>query len=94
MVSLRKSKANKSKVLSKSIIIKIFRFCQLHKLLKEEFPDFSFPKLPKKWPFRLSEQQLDARRRILEQYLEKICAIKVIADSEIVQVNFLNFSCI
>jgi sorting nexin-27 len=62
-------------------------FLQLHKLLKEEFPDFPFPKLPRKWPFRLSEQNLDGRRRALEQYLEKVCAIKVIADSEIVQVR-------
>jgi len=36
-------------------------------------------------PFRLSEQQLDARRRGLEQYLEKVCAIRVIAESDIVQ---------
>ncbi|KAH7722367.1 PX domain-containing protein [Aphelenchoides avenae] len=60
-------------------------FVQLHKLLKEEFPDFTFPKLPKKWPFRLSDQQLDTRRRTLEQYLEKVCAVKVIADSDIMQ---------
>ena len=36
-------------------------------------------------PSRLSEQQLDARRRGLEQYLEKVCAIRVIAESDIVQ---------
>ncbi|KAE9555468.1 hypothetical protein FO519_001323 [Halicephalobus sp. NKZ332] len=60
-------------------------FVQLHKVLKEEFPDFEFPKLPNKWPFKMSEQQLDARRRGLEQYLEKVCAVKVIADSEIMQ---------
>uniref|UniRef100_A0A915D631 Uncharacterized protein n=1 Tax=Ditylenchus dipsaci TaxID=166011 RepID=A0A915D631_9BILA len=58
---------------------------KLNKLLKDEFPDFAFPKLPKKWPFRLSEQQLDSRRRMLEQYLEKVCAVKVIADSDVVQ---------
>ena len=46
-------------------------FVQLHNLLKREFMDFQFPKLPGKWPFALSEQQLDARRRGLEQYLEK-----------------------
>jgi sorting nexin-27 len=33
----------------------------------------------------LSEQQLDARRRGLEQYLEKVCAVRVIAESEAVQ---------
>lgn len=46
-------------------------FSNLHVNLKKEFPDFSFPKLPGKWPFTLSDQQLDARRRGLEQYLEK-----------------------
>ncbi|VDN94338.1 unnamed protein product [Brugia pahangi] len=60
-------------------------FVQLHNLLKHEFIDFDFPKLPSKWPFSLSEQQLDARRRGLESYLEKICAIRVIADSDIMQ---------
>lgn len=34
---------------------------------------------------RLSEQQLDARRRGLEQYMEKVCAVRVIAESDIVQ---------
>ena len=35
--------------------------------------------------FRLTEQQLDARRRGLEQYLERVCAIRVIAESDIMQ---------
>lgn len=43
----------------------------LHQNLKREFPDFNFPKLPGKKIFHLSEQQLDQRRRGLEQYLEK-----------------------
>lgn len=60
-------------------------FSNLHALLKKEFIGFSFPKLPGKWPFQLSEQQLDARRRGLEQYLEKVCAVRVIAESEAVQ---------
>lgn len=38
-----------------------------------------------KWLFTLNEQQLDARRRGLEHYLEKVCAVRVIADSDIVQ---------
>ncbi len=46
-------------------------FDSLHQLLKQEFPDFPFNPLPKKWPFKLSDQQLDARRRGLEQYLDK-----------------------
>lgn len=60
-------------------------FSNLHAALKKEFSGFSFPKLPGKWPFQLSEQQLDARRRGLEQYLEKVCAVRVIAESDSVQ---------
>ncbi|VDK27665.1 unnamed protein product [Anisakis simplex] len=60
-------------------------FVNLNNALKREFIDFDFPKLPSKWPFSLSEQQLDSRRRGLELYLEKVCAIKVIADSDIIQ---------
>jgi sorting nexin-27 len=60
-------------------------FSNLHMTLKKEFVGFNFPKLPGKWPFQLSEQQLDARRRGLEQYLEKVCAVRVIAESEAVQ---------
>lgn len=57
-------------------------FSNLHATLKKEFVGYNFPKLPSKWPFQLSEQQLDARRRGLEQYLEKVCAVRVIAESE------------
>uniref|UniRef100_A0A0N5A557 Sorting nexin-27 n=1 Tax=Parastrongyloides trichosuri TaxID=131310 RepID=A0A0N5A557_PARTI len=60
-------------------------FVRLNKYLKDEFNDYEFPKLPKRWPFKLSEQKLDGRRRGLETYLEKLCAVKVIADSEIMQ---------
>jgi sorting nexin-27 len=60
-------------------------FSNLHTVLKKEFSGFNFPKLPGKWPFQLSEQQLDSRRRGLEQYLEKVCAVRVIAESDAVQ---------
>nr|CAD7193834.1 unnamed protein product [Timema douglasi] len=60
-------------------------FSNLHLNLKKEFIGFTFPKLPGKWPFTLSEQQLDARRRGLEQYLEKVCAVRVIAESDVMQ---------
>ncbi|XP_031635857.1 sorting nexin-27 [Contarinia nasturtii] len=60
-------------------------FANLHAALKKEFTGFNFPKLPGKWPFQLSEQQLDARRRGLEQYLEKVCAVRVIAESDNMQ---------
>ncbi|KAJ8965069.1 hypothetical protein NQ314_004470 [Rhamnusium bicolor] len=60
-------------------------FAKLHSDLKKEFMGFTFPKLPGKWPFNLSEQQLDARRRGLEQYLERVCAVRVIAESDVMQ---------
>lgn len=39
--------------------------------LKRQFSDFLFPRLPGKWPFALSDAQVDARRRGLEDYMEK-----------------------
>lgn len=61
------------------------QFADLHNRLKREFVDFAFPKFPGKWPFTLSEQQLDARRRALEYYLEKVSTVTVIAASETVR---------
>lgn len=60
-------------------------FASLHTNLKREFSDFVFPKFPGKWPFSLTYQQLDARRRGLEAYIEKICAVRVIGESDIIQ---------
>ncbi|KAG1677528.1 Sorting nexin-27 [Nymphon striatum] len=60
-------------------------FSNLHNNLKREFPDFTFPKLPGKWPFQLNDQQLDTRRRGLEFYIEKVCAVRVIAESDVMQ---------
>lgn len=37
---------------------------------------------------RLNEQQLDSRRRVLEQYLEVVCAVRVIAESDVMQEFF------
>jgi len=54
------------------------QFAHLHSMLHQEFPDFNFPKMPGKRLFQLSEQQLDARRRGLEQYLEKGIAFLVL----------------
>uniref|UniRef100_A0A1A7XI24 Sorting nexin-27 n=1 Tax=Iconisemion striatum TaxID=60296 RepID=A0A1A7XI24_9TELE len=66
-------------------------FVILHQNLKREFSNFTFPKLPGKWPFSLSEQQLDARRRGLEEYLEKVCSVRIIGESDIMQ-EFLSDS--
>uniref|UniRef100_A0A0K2TN54 Sorting nexin family member 27 [Ceratitis capitata] n=1 Tax=Lepeophtheirus salmonis TaxID=72036 RepID=A0A0K2TN54_LEPSM len=60
-------------------------FDTLHHNLRREFLGFHFPKLPGKWPFVLSDQQLDTRRRGLEQYLERVCAVRVIAESDLMQ---------
>ena len=66
-------------------------FVDLHNCLKREFIGYNFPRLPGKWPFALSEQQLDSRRRGLEIYLERVCAVRVIAESDIIQ-DFLSES--
>ena len=60
-------------------------FVDLHNSLKREFIGFNFPRLPGKWPFSMSDQQLDSRRRGLEIYLERVCAVRIIADNEILQ---------
>ncbi|KRZ20770.1 Sorting nexin-27 [Trichinella pseudospiralis] len=60
-------------------------FEQLHRYLRNEFVEFCFPRLPIKWPFPLREHQLDTRRRGLEQYLERVCSVRVIAESDIMQ---------
>lgn len=66
-------------------------FSVLHSLLKREFPDFNFPSFPSKWPFKMSEQQLEQRRRGLENYLDKISSVKVIYETQIVK-DFLLLS--
>ncbi|TRY66745.1 hypothetical protein DNTS_002268 [Danionella cerebrum] len=66
-------------------------FAILHQNLKREFSNYTFPKLPGKWPFSLSEQQLDARRRGLEEYLERVCSVRAIGESDIMQ-EFLSES--
>uniref|UniRef100_A0A8B9M496 Sorting nexin 27a n=1 Tax=Astyanax mexicanus TaxID=7994 RepID=A0A8B9M496_ASTMX len=66
-------------------------FAILNQNLKREFGTYTFPKLPGKWPFSLSEQQLDARRRGLEEYLERVCSVRVIGESDIMQ-EFLSES--
>uniref|UniRef100_A0A674DKY4 Sorting nexin 27 n=1 Tax=Salmo trutta TaxID=8032 RepID=A0A674DKY4_SALTR len=60
-------------------------FAILNQNLKREFANYTFPKIPGKWPFTLSEQQLDARRRGLEEYLEKVCSVRVIGESDVMQ---------
>ncbi|OQV24522.1 Sorting nexin-27 [Hypsibius exemplaris] len=65
------------------------QFDELQASLKREFCDFTFPKFPPKSLFTLSDQQIDGRRRKLEQWVERICSVRVIADCDIMQ-DFLN----
>ena len=66
-------------------------FDMFHTLLKREFSDFTFPSFPKKWPFKFTESQLEARKKGLENYLQKICEVKVIFETNFVK-DFLNLS--
>lgn len=66
-------------------------FDVFYSLLKQEFPDYSYPSFPKKWPFKLSEQQLENRRKGLENFLDKICSVRVIFETDIVK-EFVCFS--
>ncbi|KAL1420952.1 hypothetical protein MTO96_004320 [Rhipicephalus appendiculatus] len=56
-----------------------------HEPQKGVSPTSPSPSCQGKWPFSLSDQQLDSRRRGLEQYLEKVCAVRVIAESDTMQ---------
>ncbi|XP_047140564.1 sorting nexin-27 isoform X1 [Hydra vulgaris] len=60
-------------------------FANLHSDLKKKFTDYPFPKLPTKWPLKLSDQQLDSRRRGLEVYIEDVTAIREIYESDIME---------
>lgn len=66
-------------------------FTRLDAQLKREFLGFNFPKLPGKWPFALTEHQLDSRRRGLESYLERTCSVRVIVDHPLMR-DFLTDS--
>jgi sorting nexin-27 len=46
-------------------------FDMFQSIMKQEFSEYTFPAFPKKWPFKLSEQQLENRRKSLENYLDK-----------------------
>lgn len=58
-------------------------------LLKREFSDFQYPHFPRKWPFRLSESQLEGRKNALEVFLVSVCSVRVIYESDLVR-DFLN----
>ena len=60
--------------------------------LKKEFREFQFPKFPGKWPFHLSDQQLENRRKTLESYLEKGTSLKCLTIL-VIEINHLDFKC-
>jgi len=64
-------------------------FLNLCEDLKKIFRDFQFPKFPGKWPFQLSEAQLEKRRYVLENYLQKTLCVRVIQECDTV-LDFLN----
>ena len=43
--------------------------------LKNKFFQFEFPKFPGKWPFQLSQSQLEKRHKELEQWLIQVCSV-------------------
>ncbi|RDD46347.1 Sorting nexin-27 [Trichoplax sp. H2] len=60
-------------------------FSTLHSALKREHREYNFPKFPGKWPFSLSEPQIDQRRRSLESYLCQVTSVCAIYDSKTIQ---------
>jgi len=65
-------------------------FLNLDKDLKKIFKDFKFPKISGRWPlFKLSEAQLEKRRYVLENYLQKTLCVRVIQECDKV-LDFLN----
>ena len=46
-------------------------FFTVHEELMKIFTDFEYPRFPGKWPFQLSEVQMEKRRAALENYLQK-----------------------
>lgn len=50
-------------------------FYDLQVDLKNKFFQFEFPKFPGKWPFQLSQNQLEKRHKELEQWLIHVCTV-------------------
>ena len=43
--------------------------------LRNKFYQFEFPKFPGKWPFQLSQSQLEKRHKELEQWVIQVCSV-------------------
>ena len=55
-------------------------FYDLQVDLKNKFFQFEFPRFPGKWPFALSQSQLEKRHKELEQWLSQVCSVSQIFD--------------
>ncbi|XP_076803328.1 sorting nexin-27-like [Clavelina lepadiformis] len=66
-------------------------FLHLYEELMKIFTDFEYPKFPGKWPFQMSEVQLEKRRYLLETFIQKTFKVRVIQECELVQ-DFLNLN--
>ena len=53
-------------------------FYDLQVDLKNKFYQYEFPKFPGKWPFQLSQSQLEKRHKELEQWLINICSVSTL----------------
>ena len=51
-------------------------FLHLYEELMKIFTDFEYPKFPGKWPFQMSEVQLEKRRYLLETFIQKSKLLK------------------
>ncbi|XP_039257055.2 sorting nexin-27-like [Styela clava] len=68
-------------------------FLSLYTELEKIFTDFQFPKFPGKWPFQMSDQQLEKRRISLQNFIKNTFNIRVIMECDLVQ-DFLNLNSI
>lgn len=68
-------------------------FLALYNELEKIFTDFEFPKFPGKWPFQMSDQQLEKRKNALNNFIRSTFTIRVIMECDIVQ-DFLNLNSI
>lgn len=57
-------------------------FLTLYNELEKIFTDFEFPKFPGKWPFQMSDQQLEKRRNALNNFIRNSKDLSLFCDNE------------
>ena len=60
-------------------------FYSLNTSLKPFFNQYKFPKMPKKWPFNLTDSQTEDRRNGLEYYMVNICSAPPVFNCKLVK---------